>query len=453
MDTDYRNQPDNRDTGHIPGDDGYPLVGKALTLIDDVLAMARDHHQRYGNISRMSLGPQKGLLVLGADNYQRVFLDRDKNFSAEMGYASQLGRFYTGGLLLRDYDEHRFQRRMMQGAFKNAAMRNYVDVMNPILLDNMQRWPKGKETEFFPLIKESLLEVGARIFIGVKEYGEQAEALSEAFINVNEGLGAVLRWNIPGMKFHKGLKGKLKLHQYFAEQIPLRRAEDNDDMLSFMCKETDEEGNHYSDIDIIQNAAFLLFAAHDTTTSVLCHLMMYLGQNPEWTERLRQESLALGKDSLEYEDLDKLESLDRCFHEVLRLHPSVPLATRRTIRDCEMEGHYIPANTMLYMPPAFNQRDGQYWSNPDQFDPDRFSPEREEHKRHSFCYHPFGGGAHKCIGLHFAAMLVKCFMHQFLLRYDFKTPPNYQPKMQWVPLPKPADGVPLTITERASASH
>jgi cytochrome P450 len=319
VDLSYKEQPDNRKLGHIPGDDGYPLLGKSMAILGDLLNLARDHKARYGNISRIGMGPQSGLLVLGADNYQRIFLDRDQNFSAEMGYAGQLGKFYKGGLLLHDFDEHRFQRRMMQGAFKNSAMKNYVEVMNPILLRNTLAWEAVDKPVFFPLIKQSLLEVGARIFIGVKEFDEQAQVLSHAFTNVNEGLTAIFRFNVPGTRFHRGMKGKNELHQYFSAQIPDRRAGDGDDMFTLMAQARDENGNFYTDTDIVQQVAFLLFAAHDTTTSVLCNLMMYLGKLPEWQDRLREESLALGKANLEYEDLDGMEGLDRCIHEVLRL--------------------------------------------------------------------------------------------------------------------------------------
>jgi cytochrome P450 len=58
---------------------------------------------------------------------------------------------------------------------------------------------------------------------------------------------------------------------------------------------------------------------------------------------------------------------------------------------------------------------------------------------------PFGGGAHKCIGMHFAAMVAKCFMHQFLQNYEYATPKDYNPKMDFMPLPKPHDGIPLTL--------
>ena len=61
-------------------------------------------------------------------------------------------------------------------------------------------------------------------------------------------------------------------------------------------------------------------------------------------------------------------------------------------------------------------------------------------------FHPFGSDAHKCIGMHFAEMLVKAFLHRFVQAYRFTTPAGYAPRLEWVPLPKPADGVPLLLT-------
>ena len=136
--------------------------------------------------------------------------------------------------------------------------------------------------------------------------------------------------------------------------------------------------------------------------------------------------------------LDKMEVVDRVLKETLRMRPSVPFLARRTIKECEISGHRIPADTMIWVSPLQQHHDPKFWTNPEQFDPDRFSPERAEFKNHSFCYHPFGGGAHKCIGMHFAAMLTKTFMHQLLLKYEYSLPADFKPRFEWVPLPKPA---------------
>ena len=57
------------------------------------------------------------------------------------------------------------------------------------------------------------------------------------------------------------------------------------------------------DQEIVDHASFLLFAAHDTTTSTLNHLMYYLAKHQDWQQRLRDEGAAQHKDYLDYEDL------------------------------------------------------------------------------------------------------------------------------------------------------
>jgi cytochrome P450 len=271
--------------------------------------------------------------------------------------------------------------------------------------------------------------------------------INNAFLAINDGLLGQVRKEWPGTKYGRGMKGKRFLENYFREEIPKRRKGDGVDTFSYLCRETDENGNYYSDLDIIAHTAFLLFAAHDTTTSALNHIMYYTAVNPQWQEKMREESVALGKAYLEYDDLDGMEVIDRVFHEAQRLRPSVPLMTRRTIHDGEIEGVRIPANTIVFIPNISHHMDPKYWTNPQSFDPDRFLPERAEHKNHSFCYTPFGGGGHKCLGMHFAVMLSKTFMHQLLLKYDYSLPAGFKYSAEWFPLPKPRK-LPVNFTKR-----
>jgi cytochrome P450 len=67
--------------------------------------------------------------------------------------------------------------------------------------------------------------------------------------------------------------------------------------------------------------------------------------------------------------------------------------------------HWPKQEPMLFYPAV--KRLPEYWHEPFKFDPMRFSESRAEHKQHKFLWAPFGGGGHKCIGLHFADMLFK----------------------------------------------
>jgi cytochrome P450 len=434
---DYLGRPDCKDLDHIPGSDGIPYFGSSLNTIWGLQRLFKKHHEKWGDVSRVKMLHQRGVLISGADTLQKILLDSDKNFSTEMGFAESIGQFYKGGILMKDFDEHRVLRRMMQTAFKTAAMKNYVALMNPIMQKNIEQWDGIENFQFAPRIKETLLEIGAKVFIGV-ELGEEAARINQAFMDINDGLMGQFRKEIPGTRYNRGKKGERYLRKYFAAEIPKRRGTDRPDAFSYICNAKMENGEYYPDDLLIPQGSFLLFAAHDTTTSVLNHLVYYTAIHPEWQQRMREESLALGKDYLDYEDLDNMVVTDTVFRETLRIRPSVPLLARRTIRECEIAGQRLPADTMVWMSPLQQHLDERFWTDPETFDPDRFSPERAEFKNHSFCYHPFGGGAHKCIGMHFAAMLTKTFMHQLVLKYEYSLPEDFTPRFEWVPLPKPA---------------
>ncbi|CAH0991706.1 Putative cytochrome P450 136 [Sinobacterium norvegicum] len=440
---DYQSAKNNTKLKHIPGHYGLPVLGNTIDLFKNLHLMTVERWQQYGAISRGQMGREKGLIALGPDIAKEILIDRDKNFSSRMGYDRSLVPFFGLGLLMHDFDEHRFQRRILQTGFKTPAMRGYVELMNPVLEQGIKSWKMDKDFRFYPEIKKLLLRMALKVFYGVEESLDQSSALSKAFLDCTEGQLGLYQVDMPGFKFHTGMKGSRYLRDYILKLIPSRREGDGKDMLSFMCKETKPDGSLFSDDEILDHAGFLLFAAHDTTTSTLTHMMYYLAKQPEWQQRLREEGQAFDKNFLDYEDLGQLEQLDWVFNESQRLHPSVMVMARRTISDCVLAGHKVPANTMIFQFPMFTNRMEEYWTRPGEFEPDRFGDDRAEQKNHPFCFMPFGGGAHKCIGMHFAAMQAKLFTHQFLRHCEFKLPDNHVAEFQTVPLPKLKDDLPL----------
>jgi len=85
------------------------------------------------------------------------------------------------------------------------------------------------------------------------------------------------------------------------------------------------------------------------------------------------------------------------------------------------------------------------WTQPHDFDPERFSLERAEHRRHAYAYLPFGGGAHLCIGQHFADMEVKGVMRQVLRRFAWQVRDGCRMPYRLVPIAKPRDGLPIEL--------
>jgi len=448
IDRGYLFRKDNTQLGHIPGGYGMPYIGQTLSLVNDPYPFLKEQYDRFGPISKMRLTGQNMILALGPDLNREITTDSQQLYSNRMGYAGVAGDFFGDGLLMQDFDEHRMQRRIMQTAFKTASLQQHIFHINEITSRHVAGWPADQDFHFYPAIKHVLLEIGARVFVGMTQQGE-IEQMNTAYLGMANGLMSIIRKDWPGLLYNRAMNARHVLENILAELIPAKRVGDGTDMMSFFARERKEDGEHFEDSVVVDHIIFMLLGAHDTTTSALTMASYYLARHPEWQERLRAEVFALGKPHLEYEDVSsRLPNLENTFNEILRMHPPVPQLQRRTVRDSMLGGYEIPADTVIALSPLFTHRMSEFWEDPHRFDPDRFAAPRQEQKRHAYQWVPFGGGAHKCIGMHFGGLLFKCAMFEMLRRYRWRLPVGYPetPGIMHFPFAKLKDNLPLQFT-------
>jgi cytochrome P450 len=446
----YRHEKPSRDPRFraLPGTGGLPIVGHLFSFLFDQPGFIRAQHEKYGPVFRINLGGMQVAIALGAELAEQVLLDKGQQFSNELGY-QRLEVLFGRGLVQYDFDEHRFQRRLFQTAFKAGALRGYVRLIADDVTRELDDWRGAPNFRVYPHVKRLLLRSGLSVFYGLRATSEQNEILADAFVDLINGSLRIFDVDMPGFRLHAALRARKLLRRYIQQLIVERRERDGADVLSYLCKEKKESGEYFSDDELIDHAGFLLFAAHETTASLLQHLVYYLTLYPEWLQRIREELAGRSALDLDHEALQDLKVLGRVIDEVLRAHSPAPAVMRVTLQDVTLNGVTVPANSFVMLIPGFNHHAPSEWLNPHHFDPERFAPDRNEHRRHAFNYIPFGGGAHKCIGMHFARMQAQLFASQLLHAYDFATPPHYRPKFQYFPLPRIRDGLPLRLTLRA----
>jgi cytochrome P450 len=424
------------------------VLGQILAMRKDLVGHLKALEKVHGPVWKIAIGRGGMISLLGPDALEFVWKNREGAFSSARGWQPYIGKVFPGAIMAMDGDEHRYQRRIMQVAFRKPALRTYLDQMSPAIDTGVEAWmPPGELTagrQVFPLLKQLTLDLAASVFMGV-ELGRSAKDLNRAFVATVAASMAIIRAPVPGFAMWRGIRGRELLVRRFRALLPEKRATHTSDFFSEFCHAQSEQGERFTDQEIIDHMIFLMMAAHDTTTSTLTTMLYLLARHPEWQERLRAEALSLGKPHLEYDDLDQLEQLSWSMREALRLTPPLTSMPRMCTKNTVFQGYEIPAGTMVGVYPIHVHYMTSLWTDPYRFDPERFSDARQEDKRHAFAWVPFGGGAHMCIGQHFATLQVKAIMHQLLLKYRWSVAPGYVMPYQLVPIAKPKDGLHVTL--------
>lgn len=438
-----RNPPGALD--HIPGEDGWPLVGNTITMLRDPIAFGNAMVAKYGPVFRNRAFGGRSVQMFGPDANELVLFDRDKIFSSEQGWGPVLNLLFPRGLMLMDFDKHRSDRKTLSVAFKPEPMRHYADSLNAGIAARVPDW-SGRTFKFYPAIKALTLDLAATSFLGLP-WGPDADKINQAFVDMVQASIGVVRRPLPGTAMGRGVAGRKFLVDYFTPMVPQRRASDGQDIFTQFCQAQDDAGEYLSVGGIVDHMNFLMMAAHDTVTSSITSMVWLLAKNPEWQDRLREEMVAVSPagQGVGHNALGDLVLTEMAFKESLRLIPPVPSIPRRALRDFDFGGYRIPAGTSVGVNPAYTHFMPEYWPEPDRFDPMRFTPDAVR-ERHKYAWVPFGGGAHMCLGLHFAYMQAKIFFHHVLTTHRMSVADGYAPDWQMWPIPQPKDGLTVTFT-------
>ena len=429
---------------HIPGDEGWPLIGKTLDVLADPKGQVERSAAKYGLLYRSHIFGETSLTFLGPEANELVLFDQAKLFSSSLGWGRILDLLFPRGLMLLDFDEHRLHRRALSVAFKSGPMKSYLAGLDTGIAARVAQWKaQPGPMLLYPAMKQLTLDLAATSFLGA-DLGPEVDEITNAFVDMVAASISVIRTPLPGTKMARGVRGRKRIVAYFSEQIPIRRAGGGgEDLFSQLCQATHEDGALLSTQDIVDHMSFLMMAAHDTLTSSLTSFMAALAANPLWQGRLRDEVNGLGiaaDAATTFDHLEAMQLTEMAFKEAMRLKPPVPSIPRRAIRDFTFMGYAVPAGTMLGVNPLFTHHMPEIWPDPEKFDPMRFTEEAQR-GRHRFAWVPFGGGAHMCLGLHFAYMQAKCFARHFLQNLEVSLEPGYTPDWQMWPIPKPRDGL------------
>jgi len=351
-------------------------------------------------------------------------------------------------LFLQDGEEHRQKRRLMMPALHGPALSQYVGKMEAITREYLNKWQDKQEFTWLEEFKQLTFDIASQLLLGTNP-GAESVRLSNLFTTLTNGLFALNPLRLPVTKLGKAIAARDQILEYLTEVVRQRQQNPTNDALSLLIQAKDEDGNSLSERELVFQSVLLLFAGHETTTSMLTWLCVELARHPEVLQRARAEQLQLQQHGeLNLEQLGQMPYLEQVLWEVERLHPPVGGGFRGVVKEFEFKGFHVPAGWMALYSIIGTHGMTEIYPEPERFDPDRF-----QHKQRPFSLIGFGGGPRVCIGIAFAKMEMKIVAAQLLRGYQWEILPNQSLEQVRIPTNRSKDGLRVRFQSLTSHKH
>jgi sterol 14-demethylase len=190
-----------------------------------------------------------------------------------------------------------------------------------------------------------------------------------------------------------------------------------------------KDGTKLTDDEVVGLLIALLFAGQHTSSITSTWTAMYLVHHPECLKEVMEEQeQVMGDDTfsgkeLDFDEVSKMEYLQNCVKESLRLQPPLIMLMRMAMKDIPttLDGktYTIPKGDIVITSPAVASRMDSVFKNPDEFEPDRFGAERNEQKT-PYAFLGFGNGMHTCMGQSFGLLQVKTIVSILFRNFKFE---------------------------------
>ncbi|KAG9324836.1 hypothetical protein KVV02_001581 [Mortierella alpina] len=451
----------------IKGPRGWPLLGNLLEELqspqNQLLQRQLAEHEKYGSVYSISL-PEFGRVIniidpKMVDHMLRVnFWAYEKGLEAKKIMEPLLGE----GIFSVDGEHWKWQRKLASHIFSVNAFRHYTsDVFcregQAVIkyLNSVADTGRAIDMQqlFYCYTLDSFGEIAFGQSLGCLVDPEKEVEFAAAFDRLNSALAVRFInpfWQVS--EWWTGVGDKVKkdakvVRDFAMEIIQKRRAQDqgqqeqeaprSKDLLQLFM-DLSNEGEPLSDDMLVDSVLNFLIAGRDTTAQALSwtfYLMHRATASPEILEYLVEETddvLAGGLPT--YESTKRQKYAEACFHEALRLYPSVPTNSKICVEDDTLPGgvKVYKGDFVAWNSYAMGRAPSVWGSDAKEYKPERWM---DGGKPSSSKFISFHHGPRTCLGQQFATIEAITLMSMLVQHFTFElVDPNSEPARDPLPL-------------------
>uniref|UniRef100_A0A1J3J6H8 Cytochrome P450 71B2 n=1 Tax=Noccaea caerulescens TaxID=107243 RepID=A0A1J3J6H8_NOCCA len=196
-------------------------------------------------------------------------------------------------------------------------------------------------------------------------------------------------------------------------------------MLDLIGKQGKEDYFKLSNDNIKAVLMDVFLAGIDTSVITMVWTMTELARNPKVMKKVQEEirtTLGTEKKTITEQDLNKVDYLQLIIKESFRLHPPVPVVTRKTMSHVKIQGYDIPPETTVQINVWTIGRDPKRWTDPEDFIPERFNNSSIDFRGQNFNLLPFGSGRRICPAIPMSIAAIEMALLNMLYFFDWRLP-------------------------------
>ncbi|PWA84873.1 cytochrome P450 [Artemisia annua] len=357
---------------------GWPCIGETLQMYSqnpNVFFTSRQ--KRYGDIFKTHILGYPCVMLASPEAARFVLVEQPHLFKPTYPKSKE-NLIGPSALFFHTGNYHARMRKLVQASFSPEVTRKLIPVINRLAISSLESWANGEVINTFHEMKKFAFEVGILSIFGQlnKTYTDK---LKENYSIVEKGYNG-FPTKLPGTAYHRSLMARRRLSRIFGE-IMRERKENKlfaNNLLGHLLNFRDENGNTLSDEQIADNIIGVLFAAQDTTASVLTWILKYLSDDPKLLDAVKEEQKAVCESgdgenqALTWSMTRKMPLTYRVILESLRKASIISFTFREATVDVEYDGYLIPKGWKVM--PLFRNihHNPEFFNDPENFDPFRF---------------------------------------------------------------------------------
>ncbi|KAL4350303.1 hypothetical protein AHAS_Ahas10G0128500 [Arachis hypogaea] len=267
---------------------GWPYVGETLQLYSqDPNIFFASKQKRYGEIFKTHILGCPCVMLASPEGARFVLVTHAHLFKPTYPKSKEklIG---PSALFFHQGHYHTLIRKLVQNSLSPDTIRRLIPDIETEVVSSLESWVSaGDVVNAFQEMKKFSFNVGILSVFGNLE-GNYRDQLKENYSIVEKGYNSFPTM-IRGTSYSKALLARKRIREIISEIISKRKEQRlmEKDLLGHMLNYRDEKGKTLTDEQIADNVIGVLFAAQDTTASVLTWILKYLHDDQKLLEAIK----------------------------------------------------------------------------------------------------------------------------------------------------------------------